>query len=98
MTDKLQHHKQEVALKYKNFYDKSHIPVEYQVGDNVLIHYPIPETEGLTYQLGYRWRGPFKVMAKLDSVTNRVKNEIGNSIRLFPVHVQRMKKFVVFQQ
>ena len=45
-----------------------------------------------------RWRGPFTIDAQIDTVTYRVKKADGSTIRLFPVHVERMKKFVVFQQ
>jgi hypothetical protein len=46
--------------------------------------------------LGKRWRGPFEIMAKVDPVTYRVKQERSRTIKIFPVHVQRMKRYVQF--
>jgi hypothetical protein len=37
--DKLQTHKQEVALKYKEYYDKTHKPADYKIGERVLVHF-----------------------------------------------------------
>jgi hypothetical protein len=43
----LQNHKQAEALKYKEYYDKSHKNIAYNIGEKVLIHYPIAENESL---------------------------------------------------
>jgi hypothetical protein len=43
----LQNHKQAAALKYKEYYDKSHKNIAYNIGEKVLIHYPIAENECL---------------------------------------------------
>jgi hypothetical protein len=37
----LQNHKQVAALKYKEYYDKSHKNIAFNIGEKVLIHYPI---------------------------------------------------------
>jgi len=84
--EKLQEHKRENSLKYKKYYGKSHKPVEYTVGEKVLIHYSIREDEELKYKLGNRWRGPYTIVNKIDAVSYRVKKDIGTSIRIFPVH------------
>ena len=59
-----------------------------------MIQYPIAAGEELKYKLGNRWRGPYSIVTKIDAVTYRVKKEVGRSIRIFPVHVQRMKNHV----
>jgi hypothetical protein len=94
--ENLQNHKQSVALKYKTYYDKSHKQIEYNNGEKVLVYYPIAENETLKYKLGKRWRGPFEIMARIDPVTYRIKQEGRNTIKTFPVHVQRMKRYVQF--
>jgi hypothetical protein len=94
--ENLQNHKQSVALKYKTYYDKSHKQIEYIIGEKVLVYYPIAENETLKYKLGIRWRGPFEIMARIDPVTYRIKQEGRNAIKTFPVHVQRMKRCVQF--
>jgi hypothetical protein len=68
----LQNHKQIAALKYKEFYDKSHKNIAYKIGEKVLIHCPIAENETLKYKLGKRWRGPFEIIAQIDPVSYRV--------------------------
>ena len=87
---------QSVALKYKTYYDKYHKQIEYNIGEKVLVYYPIAENETLKYKLGKRWRGPFEIMARIDPVTYRIKQEGRNTIKTFPVHVQRMKRYVQF--
>ncbi len=71
-NENLQNHKQSVALKYKTYYDKSHKQIEYNIGEKVLIYYPIAENETLKYKLGKRWRGPLEIMARIDQVTYRI--------------------------
>ena len=56
------------------------------------MYFPTPEKQGLSYKLGTRWRGPFKIVSKVDKVTYRVRQEEGTKISTFPVHVQRLKR------
>jgi transposase InsO family protein len=94
--EKLSEHKQKTVLKYRKYYYKTHKQISYKLGDQVLIHYPIAEHEHLKYKLGKRWRGPFEIIAQIDAVTYRVRNIHGRAIRVFPVHVQRMKRYVEY--
>jgi hypothetical protein len=41
----LQNHKQAAALKYTEDYDESQKNIAYNLGEKVLIHYPIAENE-----------------------------------------------------
>jgi transposase InsO family protein len=93
----LQNHKQIAALKYKEYYDKSHKNIVYKIGEKVLIHCPIAENETLKYKLGKRWRGPFEIIAQIDRVTYRVKQEGVRTLKMFPVHIQRMKKYITYR-
>jgi transposase InsO family protein len=93
----LQNHKQIAALKYKEYYDKSHKNIVYKIGEKVLIHCPIAENETLKYKLGKRWRGPFEIIAQIDPVTYRVKQEGVRTLKMFPVHIQRMKKYITYR-
>jgi hypothetical protein len=90
----LPNHKQAVALKYKEYYDKSYQNIAYNIGEKALIHYPIAENESLKYKLGKRWRGPFEIMAQIDPVSYRVKQQGMRTIKTFPVHIQRIKKYI----
>jgi hypothetical protein len=87
----LPNHKQAVALKYKEYYDKSYQNIAFNIGEKVLIHYPIAENESLKYKLGKRWRGPFEIMAQIDPVSYRVKQQGMRTNKTFPVHIQRIK-------
>ena len=47
---------------YKNYYDKSHKDVSFDVGEQVMLFTPRSEI-GLTKKFLSRWTGPFKVLA-----------------------------------
>ena len=68
-----------------------HKNIAYNIGEKVLIHYPIAENESLKYKLGNRWRGPFEIMAQIEPVTYRVKQQGMRTIKMFPVHIQRKR-------
>ena len=89
--DQLDTHKQVYQAKYKQYYDKNKKKVEYQIGDKVRVHYPVPETEVLKYKVGVQWREPFEIVAKIDPATYRVRKEGDYSIKTMPIHVQRLK-------
>ena len=59
-----------------------------------MVYWPIPK-RGYTQKLLPKWKGPYRVMAKLGSVTYRVmlntgRNGVENTL---VVHVQRMKLY-----
>ena len=79
---------------YKFRYDRSHKNIEFQINDLVMVYWPIPK-RGYTQKLLPKWKGPYRVMAKLGSVTYRVmlntgRNGVENTL---VVHVQRMKLY-----
>ena len=84
--------KENYQKKYKQYYDKNKQNVEYEIGEKVRVHFPVAEKEGLNYKLGIRWRGPYEVVQKIDSVTYRVRKSEPFVTRTMPVHVQRLKK------
>ena len=90
--DKLERDKEITRNKYKEYYDKTHREINYHVGDLVKVHFPTSEKPGLSYKLGSRWRGPYKIVAKIDVNTYRVRKEEGFRIDIFPDHVQRLKR------
>ena len=63
-----------------------------------MVHCPIAKGEGLKYKLENTWRGAHIKVNKIDPVTYRVQKELGISIRVFPVHVQRMKKHIEYSK
>lgn len=90
--NKLEADKEQTRNKYKEYYNKTHKEIKFNVGEQVKVHFPTPERSGLTYKLGSRWRGPYQIMAQLGANTYRVRKETGNKIETFPVNIQRLKK------
>ena len=87
---KLTLHKDFVQEKYKQYYDQSHKPVNFEVGEQVFVYFPTPK-QGLSYKLLAKWDGPFVVVNKLNDVTYRVRKPDGS--KELVVHVQRMQKY-----
>ena len=79
--DKLERQKELESQKYKTYYDKSQRTVEFKIGEFVKVHFLTPEKQGLSYKSGTRWRGPFKIVSKVDEVTYRVRQEEGTKIK-----------------
>ena len=71
----LDEHKENYQDRYKQYYDRNKRHVSYEVGDKVRIYFPNREDEGLSYKLGTRWRGPYQIVERLDTVTYRVRQE-----------------------
>jgi hypothetical protein len=79
---------------YKFRYDTFHKNVEFNINDLVMVYWPIPK-RGYTQKLLPKWKGPYRVMSRLGSVTYRVllntsKDGVENTL---VVHVQRMKLY-----
>ena len=87
-------HKETTRKTYKQYYDKGQKDIAFNVEDLVMVRFPAMK-EGLSYKLLEHWDGPYKVIAKIDNVTYRVRIESNNGrrSRLDPVHVQRMKLY-----
>ena len=90
----LDSHREAARKTYKQYYDKGQKNVEFNVEDLVMVRFPVMK-EGLSYKLLEHWKGPYQVVAKIDSVTYRVRIESNNGrrSRLDPIHVQRLKLY-----
>jgi hypothetical protein len=75
--------------KNKTRYDKSHKPVAFEVGSQVLVWVP-PRVVG-SHKLERKFRGPFTVLAKKSAVTYKVKRVATG--RELVVHVNRMAPY-----
>ena len=87
--DKLNRHKQQAQAKYKEYYNKSHRQVSFQIKDQVLVFFGIPK-QGLAHKLLPQWEGPYEITGKIDSVTYRVAL-CGHPNKTFLSHVQRSR-------
>lgn len=82
---------QDGQLKNKKFYDEKRSDVQLEVGDLVAIKNNILQ-KGKSKKLIPRFKGPFKVMKKLNDVNYQVVNLKGK-FKTDVVHIERMKKF-----
>jgi len=48
----------------KRYYNKGHIPKEFEIGDEVLLSIKNIRTKRIKKKLDHRWLGPFKVVRK----------------------------------
>jgi transposase InsO family protein len=84
--------KEKETARYKKYYDSSHKDVQFNVGDLVMVYWPVAKL-GIARSLLPTWRGPFKITGQLTPVTFRV--EKGRTT--LPVHVQRLRKYVPYE-
>ncbi|KAI1292896.1 hypothetical protein HDE_06761 [Halotydeus destructor] len=73
-------------------YNERHRPVEFQVGDLVLVHFPTRIRQRAT-KLLHPWHGPYTVCAKISPLTYMVTLKNGKSRRKETVNISRMKPF-----
>ena len=74
------------------YYDKTHKAVKFEPNQKVMVYFPVAK-EGLSYKLLPKWDGPFEIVQQVDSVTYRVRRNLGRKLQIMPVHVQRLKKY-----
>jgi transposase InsO family protein len=77
--------------KYKDYYDKHHKPVDFKVGDMVMLHRPTT-VRGLSTKLLPKWEGPYNVIEEINPVTFKIANDSNIFVR----HVQSLRKYVPF--
>ncbi len=94
-----------LADERKAKYDDTHIEVEFNVGDKVLVWTPPSHTKGEANKLKNRWTGPWRVVARreLNSLDKPINyeleaefndHEIRNRKTHQIVHVSRLRLFV----
>jgi transposase InsO family protein len=74
--------------KQKVRFDKKRKPVEFQIGDEVMLYWPMPK-KGFSQKLLPKWSGPYRIVRRLGDVTYRIGI---NDSKTLVVHVQRLKK------
>jgi hypothetical protein len=75
--------------KYRDYYDQKHKKQIYNIGDNVMLYWPVP-VKGLTQKLLPKWDGPYVVTNRLGEVTYRIEKDNGKT---HTVHVQRLRLY-----
>ena len=87
---KLNEIKERDRFNYKEYYDKTHKPVEFQEGQFIMLFTPHKQT-GLSTKFLSTWDGPFKVISKLSHVNYRIESLC--ETKTMVVHVQTMKTY-----
>jgi transposase InsO family protein len=79
--------------KSKAYYDQSCNPPHFQVGDLVLVHTPSAQGVGLAKKLTHFYKGPFKIISKLNDAVVVLLN-LDTLKTTIPINVARLKRFV----
>jgi len=82
-----------VQNKQKKYHDKSHQMITFKPGDSVLIKFPFNEL-GKSPKLASKYRGPFKIIDKINDLNYKVQLKLNNKLTDDIIHVRRMKPYV----
>ena len=77
-------------VEYKTYYDRTHKEKRFDIGSLVMVFFP-SITKGLSTKLLPRWRGPYRVITKVNEVNYRV--ETTDQHKTLLVHVQSMHQY-----
>ena len=76
--------------KYKIRYDAHQKTVKFKIGDFVMVHWSIQKPNLPSKKLLPRWEGPFRIVARIGSLTYRIIRDDGKT---FAIHVMRLRKY-----
>lgn len=77
--------------RYKHQHDKKYADVSFQVGEEVWLHYPNAHSPDKSQKLSLKWRGPFKIVRRIEGSKVYVIADAFNR-DLQTVNVARIKK------
>ena len=83
-------HQDKADQRRKEKYDRTHYPVEFEIGSLVLLHSKV-RRQHLSLKLTYHYQGPHRVLEKVSPVNYRIRRVEKNIETI--VHVQRMIPF-----
>jgi len=90
------HQRQKIAMeKRKEYYDKRVTPVQFKIGDLVVLYTPVT-TPGESKKLTLQWTGPHRVEQKLSSLLYQIRDIHTN--RTQRVHVHRLKRLQLTEE
>ncbi|CAH1716191.1 unnamed protein product [Aphis gossypii] len=76
----------------KKYHDKSHKIISFNPGNLVLIKFPFSEI-GKSPKLGPKYRGPFKILEKINDLNYKVELILDNKVTEDIIHVRRLKPY-----
>lgn len=82
-----------IQNKQIKYHDKSHRMITFNPGDLVLIKFPFNEV-GKSPKLASKYRGPFKIIKKINDLNYQVQLELNNKITIDVIHIRRMKPYI----
>ncbi|KAE9538920.1 hypothetical protein AGLY_005502 [Aphis glycines] len=77
----------------KKYHDQKHRLITFKPGDSVLIKFPL-NTVGKCPKLSSKYKGPFKIIKKLNDLNYKVQLSLNNKITEDIIHVRRMKPYI----
>ncbi|RNA43916.1 Gap-Pol poly [Brachionus plicatilis] len=78
--------------KSKIYYDRNIKPMEYQVGELVMLNKPSVKT-GQSKKLVPKWEGPYCILEKIGPVNYKIKKYQQKNSKIILIHHNRLKKF-----
>ncbi|RMZ99655.1 Gap-Pol poly [Brachionus plicatilis] len=76
----------------KIYYDRNIKPMEYQVGELVILNKTSVKT-GQSKKLALKWEGPYCILAKIRPVNYKIKKYQQKNSKIKLIHHNRLKKF-----
>jgi len=76
----------------KKYHDKTHTAINYNINDLVMISFPFLEV-GKSPKLGPMYRGPFKIVDKINDLNYKINMTLNNKETVDTIHVRRLKPY-----
>ena len=77
----------------KKYHDQKHRLLTFKPGDSILIKFPF-NTLGKSPKLASKYKGPFKIIEKINDLNYKVQLTLNNKITDDIIHVRRMKPYI----
>lgn len=82
----------EAQIIQKKYHDKKHTTMHFNVDDLVMVKFPFLEV-GKSPKLGPKYKGPFKIIKKINDLNYKIKLVLNNKETEDTIHVRRLKPF-----
>jgi len=92
IRNKIPHTIKKIQENQKKYHDESHKIISFEAGDLVVIKFPFLEV-GKSPKLGPKYRGPFKILEKINDLNYKVQLTLNNKYSEDIIHVRRLKPY-----
>lgn len=90
IRDKIPQQVHKAQIIQKKYHDKTHTTIDYNINDLVMVKFPFLEV-GKSPKLGPIYKGPFKIIDKVNELNYKIKLILNNKETIDTVHVRRLK-------